>query len=92
MASSWSDNTRLDNQCKLAVPHSGRAFGVLNSFSEDNRTLFESVCNFRAQYNQELTDPALSRTGSRRAWAVSVVAMTRLKSHFNMLISVWMLI
>lgn len=47
-------NTCLDYQCKVAVSCGGRTRDVLYSVSEDNSTLLESVCNFPAQFDQEL--------------------------------------
>lgn len=39
------DNTRLDDQRKLAVPCGSRARDLLDRVSEDNRTLRKNVCN-----------------------------------------------
>lgn len=47
-----SKNSRLEDQCKLSVSHSSRAWDILDNVSEENRIFRESLFNLRAQYDQ----------------------------------------
>lgn len=51
-----SDNTRLNDQCRIAVSRGGRTRDLLDSFSKDNRTRRESTCKLRAQYDPKFAD------------------------------------
>lgn len=56
MALFQSDNTLLNDQCKLAVCCVACARHLFDRVRKDSRTLCESLCNLRAPYEQELAD------------------------------------